>query len=143
MKVILKGRHMALTPALRAHAEAKLSAAVARVFDRPAARIEIDLCDLGHTQNGADKECRISVFMPRGPTLIICETDDNMYKAIDLAHDRLIVQLVRARGKKNCVTRVRKMAVRRRDNVASQTLSAGTEPWELEVQEYEQATAHA
>ena len=92
MKVIVKGRHMQLTSPLVAYAESKLSDAVSRYFDRPAARIEIELCDLGHVQNGSDKECRITMFMPKGKTVVISEADDNMYKAMDLAHDRLLLQ---------------------------------------------------
>ena len=45
MKVIVKARHMDLTPALKNHAEEKLGEALKRIFDRPAAKIEIELSE--------------------------------------------------------------------------------------------------
>lgn len=140
MRVIVKARHMNLTPALKAHAEEKLGDAIIRVFDRPAAKIEIELVDLGHVQNGSDKECKVAVFMPKGKTIVISEVDDNMYKAIDLAHDRLLMQVKRERGRKK-VTRVRKSAARDRALMARQNLTADREVWEQEVQEFERSTA--
>jgi len=134
---------MNLTAALKQHAEEKLGNAIMRVFDRPAAKIEIELCDLGHVQDGSDKECRITVSMPKGKTIVICEADDNMYKAIDLAHDRLLMQVNRERGKKKKATLTRKLAARDRALTARENLTSQPETWEQEVIEYERSTARA
>ena len=141
MKVIVKARHMNLTAALKLHAEHKLGDAIMRIFDRPAAKIEIELCDLGHVQDGASKECKATVFMPKGKTIVICEVDDDMYKAIDLAHDRLLLQVKRERGRKQKATQTRKLAVRERALTARQNFTAEPEVWESEVREYERSTA--
>lgn len=143
MRVIVKARHMNLTEALKTHAELKLGEAIMRVFDRPAAKIEIELCDLGHVQDGSDKECRVTVFIPKGKTVVICEADDDMYKAIDLAHDRLLLQVKRERGRKKQATRLRKAAAKDRAATARHVLTAQPEPWELEVREFERSTARA
>ncbi|RYF04185.1 MAG: hypothetical protein EOO40_11440, partial [Deltaproteobacteria bacterium] len=81
MQVIVRARHMDLTPALTAHAESKLGEALMRIFDRPAAKVDIELSNLAHTCNGNDKLCRVSVFIPKGKPVVISETDDDMYKA--------------------------------------------------------------
>lgn len=143
MRVIVKARHMNLTAALKHHAEEKLGNAIMRVFDRPAAKIEIELCDLGHVQDGSDKECRVTVFMPKGKTVVICEADDDMYKAIDLAHDRLLLQVKRERSRKQKATITRKLAARDRALTARANFTVEPELWEQEVQEYERSTARA
>ena len=114
MKVIVKARHMNLTAALKTYAEEKLGDALARIFDRPAATIEIELEDVGNVRNGVDKECRVTVFMPKGKTINIVEDADNMYKAIDLAHDRLLQQVKRQREKHDGAHNGRKLAERER-----------------------------
>jgi ribosomal subunit interface protein len=140
MKVIVKARHMNLTAALKAHAEEKLGKAIMRVFDRPAAKIEIELTDLKH-KDKCDKECRATVFMPKGKTIVICEAEEDMYKAIDLAHDRLLLQVKRERGRKITTARNQKGAAKDREQTAraSLTVERKTEDWEQEVRDYERS----
>ena len=144
MQVIVKARHMTLTPALTRHAQEKLGICVMRVFDRPGAKIDIELSDLGAgVRDGEDKECRVTMFMPKGKPIVICEVDDNMYKAIDLAHHRLLTRVKRERGRKNDTSTVRKHAARDRALTARGSLTADREAWEDEVVEFEQSVAHA
>lgn len=137
MKVIVKARHMTLTPALTDHAEEKLGNAIARIFDRPDAKIEIELSELGRSDDGLNKECRVTVFMPRGKPINIVEKAEDMYKAIDLAHDRVVNQVKRQREKKRVTARVGKGARR-------SAIQAGAAPepetWEKEVKEFESST---
>ena len=136
MKVIVKARHMDLTDALRNHAENKLGKALMRIFDRPAAKIEIELSDLGHVKQGS-KECRLIVHMPGGKSINICEMDDDLYCAINLAHDRLLEQVKRAQGRRRHTHRTRKFKERERQDLARQNLTATPELWEMELREYE------
>lgn len=142
MQVIVKARHTSLTPALRAHAKEKLGDAVMRIFDRPAAKIEIELSEIV-AKNGEDKECRVTVFMPKGRTVCITEIDDDMYKAIDLAQDRLLQQIKRARGRTKGTARARKAARNERMKTMRENLSVVEEAtaWENEVEEYERSAA--
>jgi putative sigma-54 modulation protein len=142
MQVIVKARHMVLTPSLKAHAEVKLGEAVMRIFDRPAAKIDIELSLLGHITDGRNQECRVTVFMPGGKTAVICEADDNMYKAIDMAHHRLLLKVNRERGKTRNTARTRKLAARTRDLVARRSLTVQPEAWEKEVAQYERSVAN-
>jgi ribosomal subunit interface protein len=134
---------MQLTPALKKIAEEKLGNAIMRVFDRPAAKIEIELNDLGHLHNGADKECRVSVFVPKGKSIVISEVGDDMYKAIHLAHDRLLCQVKRERERKLKTSRTRKLAAKGRALIARSVLTVAPEPWELELREYERSMLRA
>ena len=101
MRVIVKGRHLNLTPALKTHAEEKLGKAITKIFNGPAGTVEIELNDVGNVRDGKDKECRVTVQMPRGKTITITEVDDDMYKAIDLAHDRLLNEVKREHEKQS------------------------------------------
>ena len=137
MQFVVKGRHMNLTNSLKAHAREKLGESLMRIFDKPAAKVEIELADLGDVQDQDSKECRVTVFIPHGPSINIRETDDDMFKAIDLARDRLINQVKRAQGKKRHTSRDRKDAERARQNTATRSLTAPREEWEREVDEFE------
>jgi len=141
MQVIVKGRHINLSEALKAHAEEKLGMAAMRIFDRPAAKVEIELSDLGKIRDGVNMECRITVFMPRGKAIVVTETAEDMYKAIDAAHDRLVEQIKRARSKRVANTRDRKEAERQKAITARDTLTTEKNPADAilarEIAEYE------
>jgi putative sigma-54 modulation protein len=142
MKVIVKARHMTLTPALRQHAEEKLGNALMHVFDRPALKIEIELSDIGNVRTGMNMECRATVSMPRGKTVNITEVTDDMYKSIDLCHDRLLVQVKRERERKRNTKGQRKAARLSKEDTAREALTVAPEAWEVEVKEYERSTAN-
>ena len=137
MQEIVKARHMKLTPSLKDYAEVKLANALRRVIDRPAVKLDIELSKLGHVANGSDKECRIVVKMPWGRPIIIDEQADDMYKAINLAHDRMMRQIIREKRKSRDSARQRKQAVRLRNEIAASSFTVAPEPWEREVHEYE------
>ena len=137
MRVIVKGRHLNLTQALKDHAEQKLSNALMRIFDNPGATLEIELNDVGNVRNGKDKECRITLTLPKNKTINIVEVEDDMYKAIDLAHDRLLNEVKRQLEKRYDKSASRKAAVKERAEVARRSLSSEPEAWEREVAEFE------
>ena len=141
MRVIVKARHMDLTPALREHAEDKLGKALMRIIDKPSVRVEIELNTMGNVRDGKDKECRVTVMVPRGKVINIVEVEEDMYKAIDLAHDRLLEQVKRERDRKQNPSSRRKAAKRVRAATARSNLTSGAEPWEMEVQQFEAASS--
>ena len=143
MRVIVKARHFNLTKSLRLHAQEKLGDSLMRILDRPSAKIEIELSSIGEIKNGEDKECRIQVFMPHGKAINITEIDDDMYKAIDLAHDRLLTQVKRQRSKRRNTARIRKEAKRMRNETARGVLTSSPEEWEVELDEYNNSTSRS
>jgi len=131
---------MNLTRSLKNHAEDKIGNSLMRIFDRPAAKIEIELSDLGEITGRRNNECRIAVFMPQSRPINITEVDDDMYKAIDLAKDRLVEQVKRERGRRRNTSRTRKAAAKRRQFETKENLSSAPEKWEREVLEYENSS---
>ena len=140
MRVIVKARHFNLTKSLKLHAQEKLGDSLMRIFDRPSAKIEIELSSIGQFKDGENKECRVQVFMPHAKAINITEIDDDIYKAIDLAHDRLLTQVKRYRGKRRNTARMRKKAERMRHQTALGVLTSSPEKWELELEEYNNST---
>ncbi|MBN1962867.1 MAG: ribosome-associated translation inhibitor RaiA [Deltaproteobacteria bacterium] len=143
MIVIVKARHMNLTPSLKEHAEQKLGNALMRIIDKPSMRIDIELNAIGHVRDGKNKECRVTVVMPRGKTINLVEVDEDMYKAIDLAHDRLLEQVKRERDRRLNTSNRRKQAKKARAETARKNMTTARETWEDEVQQYETAMAHS
>ncbi len=123
MKLIVKARHMNLSPALKEHAEEKLGDAIKRIFDRPATTLEVELAELGHSDDGLNKQCRVTAFLPKGKTINISEISDDMYKSIDLARDRLVLQVKRQRAKRRVTGRARKDAGKKRAATARRSLT--------------------
>ena len=75
--------------------------------------------------------------MPRGKPVNIVEKAEDMYKAIDLAHDRVVNQVKRQREKKRVTARVGKGA---RRAVEGATPAPEDDAWEKEVKEFESST---
>lgn len=89
MQLIVKGRHLQLTESLKQYVDEKIGAEVDHILNRPAIKVEVELSDELASKGGTDKECRVTLAVPRGKTLVITEVADDMYAAIDLAKDRL------------------------------------------------------
>ena len=141
MQLIVKARHMDLTEALKEHAEKKIGDAISRLVDRPALKLEIELIDLGATKDNNNKECHVTVSLPRIKTIVISEVDDNMYKAIDLCHDRLIHQIKRELGKKQDTADARRGKQKAREMAAEASMTSAPEKWEREVEQFENSQA--
>lgn len=100
MQLIVKGRHMQLSESLKQYVDEKIGKHVERVLNHPAIKVEVELADLLGNKGGTDKECRITLAVPKGKAICITEVADDMYKAIDSAKDRLARQLKREREKR-------------------------------------------
>ena len=89
MKVNLKGVHLVLTDAIKAHVQSHLVAPIERFYDSEAAELEIHLRDSNGDKGGVDKECSVTVRVPHAASIHITEVAEDIYKAIDLARDRV------------------------------------------------------
>lgn len=94
MKKTVKARHMKVTDALPDYVEKQTLAPLADVADSPEMKVEVELCDEGST-----KECRVHVFMSGVEPVNIHESDLDLYRAIDLAEQRMLVQVKRHRDR--------------------------------------------
>ena len=89
MHIEIRGR-LKPTPAIRQHAERRLSFAVRRFRHRVRA-ITLWFDDInGPGHGGADKACRISIALdePHHPPLVVEEVHVDLYRAISLAAAR-------------------------------------------------------
>lgn len=89
MKVNLRGVHIELTDAIKAHVQRHLIDPIETFFDSEAAEMEIHLRDNNGPKGGNDMECAVTVRIPRQQSIHVTETSDDLYKSIDLCRDRL------------------------------------------------------
>ena len=89
MRLILKGVHVDLSESLKGEVAAQLHAPLSLLQPSDAAQVEVHLVDNNGPKGGMDKECRVTVRMPRARAIHITEVSDNLYKSIRLCADRL------------------------------------------------------
>ena len=138
---------MDMTAPLHAYVEKRLVHPMHKVIDEDAARMDVELVDMAQVKGRVRMECKVHVRMPtaggHADAVEIHEADDDMYKAIDRAHDRLLLQVKRNRDKQRDASHRRKNAAAERAAVAREQLTSAQEPWERETQAFEQSSAGA
>lgn len=83
-----------LEPAVEPFAERRMGFALGR-FSNRIRRVTIRLKDLNSTRGGLDKNCQVSVsLIPRG-TLLVEDTDANVYVAVARAAERIARKVAR------------------------------------------------
>ncbi|MEM6532467.1 MAG: ribosome-associated translation inhibitor RaiA [Myxococcota bacterium] len=83
-------QNMELSDALRAYVEEKVLEPLKRIIDDPSARLEVRLRQVGHAKHGKNNEVHAHFSAPQQLRLDITETDEDMYRAVDGAHHRLL-----------------------------------------------------
>jgi ribosome-associated translation inhibitor RaiA len=76
-----------LTAALLDHTELRLRFALTRTSDR-IKRVVVRLGDTNGPRGGADKFCRMQVYLKHAPPVLIEETGADLYAAIDRVAER-------------------------------------------------------
>jgi ribosomal subunit interface protein len=87
MQIDIQARSFPLTKALKKYTEQKLTSSLSGCKDQ-LRRVVIRLSDINGPRGGEDKHCHIQVVLPGMPDVIIEDTEDDMYAAIDKATDR-------------------------------------------------------
>ncbi|HAO32984.1 MAG TPA: HPF/RaiA family ribosome-associated protein [Candidatus Competibacter sp.] len=87
MDINIQARGFSLTKALRDHAERRLRFALGWADDR-LRRISVRLSDENGPRGGEDKRCRIRIAFAGAPSVVIEDTETDVYVAIDRAADR-------------------------------------------------------
>lgn len=87
MQIDIQARNFSLTDALRGHVERRIGSALC-TRDEHIQRITVKLSDINGPRGGEDKCCRIQVVLPQLPDVVIEDTEEDMYNAIDRAADR-------------------------------------------------------
>lgn len=87
MQIAIKTRGFALTEALKNHAHTRLCFTLSHATDR-IRRVGIRLSDINGPRGGVDKRCLVEVRLDGLPTVVIEDTQSDMYTAIDRAVGR-------------------------------------------------------
>jgi len=94
MHIDIQARSFSLTRALKNYAEKKLKSSLSRCEDH-LQRVVIKLSDINGPRGGEDKRCHLQVMLFGLPDVIIEDTEEDMYAAIDRAADRAGCAVVR------------------------------------------------
>ncbi len=97
MNVMVKGRHMDITPALKDYAESKTEKA-AHILDHQVMQADVELYVEKNPAIENNQVCEITMFT-KGPVIRAKEAATDLYAAIDLASDKLERQLRKYKGK--------------------------------------------
>ena len=87
MNIHIQARGFALTDSLREHVERRLRFAFGWADDR-LRQVSVRLWDENGPRGGEDKRCRIQIAFPGAPSVVIDDTEADLYVAIDRAADR-------------------------------------------------------
>ncbi len=98
MQLEMRVRNADLVDALRNYAKRRLQFALDRFSDR-ISRLTIRVADLNGPRGGTDKYCHVQVEFVRSGSLVLEETDADLYAAIDRAAHRLGQALGRRLGR--------------------------------------------
>ncbi len=95
MKLQLISQGFALTPALRRHLERRLAFALGR-FGHEVSQVWARIADTNGPRGGIDKLVAVRVKGRHLQTILVSDTDANLYAAIDRAADRVGRAIARA-----------------------------------------------
>ena len=87
MRFEIQGRKLTVTDALRTHIERRLQFALGR-FGGRVASVKVCLQDINGPRNGTGMRCRIAVGVRPTGSVVIEDTDADLYAAVDRAADR-------------------------------------------------------
>ena len=97
MKLIIKGRHMAITDPIRDYAEEKIGR-VSKILDGEHMTMEIELWVEKNPSIENSQVAEVTVWT-KGPVIRAKEASTDMYAAIDLASEKLERQFRKYKGK--------------------------------------------
>ena len=99
MNIAIQSSGLVLTESLRAYVYRRLETSLGWALTR---KLAVWLSDINGPRGGRDKRCKIQISLDNGKTVVIEDTEDDMYVAIDRAAERadraLARQLSRSRA---------------------------------------------
>ena len=98
MRIEIQARKISLSRKLRRQAERRLRNALTR-FDERIMRVSMRLSDSNGTRGANDKNCQLQIVLPGKPDVVVEETRENLYVAINRAIERAGQTVVRKFGR--------------------------------------------
>ncbi len=99
MNIAIQSNGLVLTESLRAYVYRRLETSLGWALTR---RLAVWLSDINGPRGGRDKRCKIQISLDNGKSVVIEDTEEDMYAAIDRAAERadraLARQLARNRA---------------------------------------------
>jgi ribosome-associated translation inhibitor RaiA len=89
MKLSIHSHHLTLPSDVTRFLQKHVTRPLARLFDDPAAELSVHLGDQRKKKGGVDQECRLSFRMPGTRTLHVESVDEDAYKALLDAAERM------------------------------------------------------
>ncbi len=90
MEMKIHARQLDIGESLRAYAERHIGESLANIYRRRTANIDIEF---SRDAKGREKVCKVTVFVPRGKTLVATAQDANPYAAVDLVAEKISREL--------------------------------------------------
>ena len=87
MQIVIQTRGFSLTKALQNHVKRRLNSALDNL-DQHIMRVRVRLSDINGPRGGVDKCCQVRTELAGTPSVVIQDTSENMYAAIDAACER-------------------------------------------------------
>lgn len=94
MLINIQTQGLELTEALRDYTEKRLAYALSHAQQR-IQRVQVRLIDVNGPRGGVDKRCQIDVRLKGLPSVVIEDTESDLYLAIDRAAERVARMLAR------------------------------------------------
>jgi len=94
VEIEIQARRVPLSRKLRHQVERRIEFALTR-FDERIMKVSLWLSDVNGPKGGLDKNCQMQVIMPGKPDVVIEETRENLYLAINFAIARASKAVVR------------------------------------------------
>lgn len=101
MHIAIQSHGLVLTDGLRAYVRRRLRTSVGWALTR---RLAVWLSDINGPRGGRDKRCKIQISLDHGKTVVIENTEDDLYVAIDRAADRADRALARQLARRRAFT---------------------------------------
>jgi putative sigma-54 modulation protein len=98
MKLDIRTQDLELHPNLREHANRRITFALSR-FNNRLTRLHMRLVDENGPRGGVDKRCVLQIGLSGMPDIVITETAENVFTAIDRAAGRAGRTLARKIGR--------------------------------------------
>ena len=98
MNLRVSGLNLSVTESIRSHIEQRLNKVLQHVRLR-LKQVQVRVGDVNGPRGGPDKRCVMSVAADGLPSIAVVQVDPDLYRAIDLASERLKRHLVRSQDR--------------------------------------------
>jgi putative sigma-54 modulation protein len=105
MKLSIHANHLSLPNDVARFIEKHVTRPLARVYDDSAAELAVHFDDSRRKKGGVDQACRLSFRMPGARTVHVESVEDDLYKALLDASERLKRQVLKQVDKMRATSR--------------------------------------